>query len=120
MEDVKPIAMEVSVVSEEKSVLVDSALNFLREAGEPTFSLEEEKALVRKVDWMLMPLLAAVYFLQFVDKNLSTCLHQRAARTLTWACSQFCKHYGPRKGHAYHAAPVFRLSLGILCRIPGF
>jgi hypothetical protein len=51
---------------------VDSALVFLNNAGDTTFTEDEERRLVRKVDWMLLPLLGAVYMLQFVDKNLST------------------------------------------------
>jgi hypothetical protein len=50
---------------------VDSALVFLNNAGDVAFTEDEERRLVRKVDWMLLPLLAAVYMLQFVDKNLS-------------------------------------------------
>lgn len=54
---------------------VDSALVFLNNAGVVTFTEDEERSLVRKVDWMLLPLLAAVYMLQFVDKNLSMVSH---------------------------------------------
>lgn len=50
---------------------VDSALVFLNNASDVTFTADEERSLVRKVDWILLPLLAAVYMLQFVDKNLS-------------------------------------------------
>lgn len=50
---------------------VDSAFIFLNNAGVASFTEDEERILVRKVDWMLLPLLAAVYMLQFVDKNLS-------------------------------------------------
>lgn len=50
---------------------VDSALVFLNNAGDVAFTEDEERSLVRKVDWMLLPLLVAVYMLQFVDKNLS-------------------------------------------------
>ncbi|PON30922.1 major facilitator superfamily transporter [Trichoderma gamsii] len=49
---------------------VDSALVFLNNASDVTFTEDEDRSLVRKVDWMLLPLLAAVYMLQFVDKNL--------------------------------------------------
>ncbi|KAL7928218.1 major facilitator superfamily domain-containing protein [Trichoderma chlorosporum] len=59
IEPEKPIAREVSNIAEEKPVLADSALRFLH-----------EKNLLRTIDWMIMPLLAAVYFLQFPDKNL--------------------------------------------------
>lgn len=66
----KPIADEVSNVTTLKSSGVDSALTFLRDTGEISFTLEEEETLISKIDWILMPPLAAVYFLQFLDKNL--------------------------------------------------
>lgn len=68
----KPHASELSVVQEEtkEPAQVDSALRFLHEAGPATHTAEEEKALLRKVDWMIMPLASAVYFLQFMDKNI--------------------------------------------------
>ena len=71
-EVIKPAATEVAVVLQEKPALVDSALNFLHETAVTTYTAEEEKALIRKIDWMIMPLMGAVYFLQFIDKNLST------------------------------------------------
>lgn len=69
---VKPQISELSVVQEEtkKPAQVDSALRFLHEAGTATHTPEEENALVRKIDWMIMPLASAVYFLQFMDKNI--------------------------------------------------
>jgi hypothetical protein len=68
----KPVTMEVSNLSIEKTpALVDSAHSFLVDAGEVDYNASEEKALIRKVDALLMPFLAAVYFLQFLDKNLS-------------------------------------------------
>jgi sugar phosphate permease len=50
---------------------VDEALNFLRQEGETyTFTAEDEKKLVRKIDWMIMPLMWSCYFLQYLDKTL--------------------------------------------------
>jgi len=49
----------------------DEALRFLRnqhEVGELT--LEDEKRLVRKIDWMIMPLMWSCYCLQYLDKTL--------------------------------------------------
>ncbi|KAL7796320.1 major facilitator superfamily domain-containing protein [Trichoderma afarasin] len=70
IETEKPIVREVFKIAEEKPAFADSALSFLHEVGETTFTEDEEKKLVRVVDWMILPLLAAVYFLQFLDKNL--------------------------------------------------
>lgn len=60
----------------EKRVLnsrdVDEALNFLESHGH-TLNFEDvnEKKLMRRVDWMLMPLMFGCYFLQYSDKTLS-------------------------------------------------
>lgn len=70
-EAVKAEATHVPVVVKEKGATVDSALKFLHEANVTTTSAEDEKALVRKIDWMIMPLMSAVYLMQFIDKNLS-------------------------------------------------
>ncbi|KEF57192.1 uncharacterized protein A1O9_07382 [Exophiala aquamarina CBS 119918] len=69
-EDVKAAAKHIPVVDGEKVGTVDSALTFLHSATVTMTSTEEEKRLVRKVDWMIMPLLSAVYLMQFIDKNL--------------------------------------------------
>ncbi|KAF2727863.1 allantoin permease [Polyplosphaeria fusca] len=49
----------------------DEALDFLKShhhVGELT--PDEEKKLVRKIDWMIMPLMWGCYFLQYLDKTL--------------------------------------------------
>ncbi|KAK5051549.1 hypothetical protein LTR84_003201 [Exophiala bonariae] len=50
---------------------VDEALQFLH-AHAATAQLTEinEKKLMRKVDWMIMPLMFSVYYLQYTDKTL--------------------------------------------------
>lgn len=59
---------------------VDEALQFLH-ANAATAHLTDidEKRLMRKVDWMIMPLMFAVYYLQYTDKTL---------RMLPWYCSE--------------------------------
>ena len=50
---------------------VDDALPFLQSHGHVTLlNEEEENILVRKIDWMILPLLSVVAFLQFLDKSL--------------------------------------------------
>ena len=52
---------------------VDDALHFLRSQDESRAAdlpEVEEEALVRKIDWMLMPLMALVYNLQYLDKTI--------------------------------------------------
>ncbi|GME46979.1 allantoin permease [Neofusicoccum parvum] len=49
----------------------DAALEFLRTEGATGEILEvDEKALVRKIDWMIMPLMFGCYCLQYLDKTL--------------------------------------------------
>ncbi|PSN69374.1 MFS general substrate transporter [Corynespora cassiicola Philippines] len=49
----------------------DQALQFLRqnETGEEA-SIVNENELVKKVDWMIVPIMFACYFLQYLDKSL--------------------------------------------------
>lgn len=49
----------------------DAALRFLRaHLAEDEAQAVDEKALVRKIDWMIMPLMFGCYFLQYLDKTL--------------------------------------------------
>lgn len=51
----------------------DKALEFLRfneESEEGTVIAVDEKTLVRKIDWMIVPIMFACYFLQYLDKSL--------------------------------------------------
>ena len=50
----------------------DAALDFLRSEDLAEISEVNEKALVRKIDWMIMPLMWAAYNQQYLDKVLST------------------------------------------------
>jgi len=49
----------------------DAALEFLRTEDIAVITEVDEKALVRKIDWMIMPLMWAAYNLQYLDKVLS-------------------------------------------------
>lgn len=49
----------------------DAALEFLHTEGVAVITEVNEKALVRKIDWMIMPLMWAAYNLQYLDKVLS-------------------------------------------------
>ncbi|GAB7356406.1 hypothetical protein MBLNU459_g7180t1 [Dothideomycetes sp. NU459] len=49
----------------------DAALDFLRsEGGAEQMSAEDERRLVRKIDWMIMPLMWCCYCAQYLDKTL--------------------------------------------------
>ncbi|TQV92020.1 allantoate permease [Cordyceps javanica] len=50
---------------------VDEALKFLSgEENIPHMSESDEKRLLRKIDWHIMPLITCCYFLQYLDKTL--------------------------------------------------
>jgi hypothetical protein len=49
----------------------DAALAFLNREEVIEFTPEQERKLVRKIDWMVVPLMWSCYFLQYLDKTLS-------------------------------------------------
>jgi hypothetical protein len=51
---------------------VDNALSFLRRNNQLNYALseDEEMRLVKKIDWMLMPLMVAIYTIQYLDKTI--------------------------------------------------
>ena len=65
-----------SEISPRISSQVDDALRFLRDQPDKEQlihpSPQAEKELVKKIDWMLMPLMAAMYNLQYLDKTIRT------------------------------------------------
>jgi hypothetical protein len=52
-------------------VSVDAALQYLRNEGGIDDAQINEKALLRKIDMMVLPLMLGVYIAQFLDKSLS-------------------------------------------------
>ena len=50
----------------------DAALEYLvqEREGTATMTSEDEKKLVRKIDWMIVPLMFCCYNMQFLDKTL--------------------------------------------------
>lgn len=61
----------------------DEALRFLKnqhDVGELT--AEEEKKLLRKIDWMIMPLMWSCYCLQYLDKTLG--MKDIDTSTMSW------------------------------------
>jgi protein gp37 len=67
------VADRISIGDEKIAIRqVDAALQFLRQE-EPVGQLDEiaEKKLLRKIDWLIMPLLFGCYLFQYMDKSLS-------------------------------------------------
>ncbi len=59
----------------ENLVDVDAALEYLNNEGTTVMTAVDEKRLVRKIDWMIIPLMWCCYNLQYLDKILSPLLH---------------------------------------------
>jgi hypothetical protein len=62
--------IEAKKFSPAASTEADAALGFLASEGTAAFTEIDEKKLVRKIDWMIVPLTWAIYFLQYQDKIL--------------------------------------------------
>ena len=63
---------------------VDAALGFLRANAASGQAVDiNEKKLMRKVDWMIMPLMFACYYLQYTDKTLRKCRDDKDGSVLT-------------------------------------
>ncbi|KAF4265404.1 hypothetical protein KXW98_006110 [Aspergillus fumigatus] len=62
---------EAKKLSSAASTEADAALGFLASEGTAAFTEIVEEKLVRKIDWTIVPLMWAIYFLQYQDKFLS-------------------------------------------------
>ncbi|KAI7348502.1 major facilitator superfamily transporter [Hortaea werneckii] len=69
---VQPTGEPEDIIGEVRDVKkADAALDFLRSEGNVRPMLpEDEKKLLRKIDWMVMPLMWCCYCLQYLDKTL--------------------------------------------------
>lgn len=66
-------SIDLDVKNGLKTGKVDAALEFLHGENSAVAIEVDEKTLVRKIDWMIMPLMWAAYNLQYLDKVLSRC-----------------------------------------------
>lgn len=66
-------ASDVDDLGTEKAAYkdVDKALEFLKhnETGDE-HTIVDERKLVTRIDWMIVPIMLACYFLQYLDKSL--------------------------------------------------
>ncbi|GAB7364662.1 hypothetical protein MBLNU230_g5464t1 [Neophaeotheca triangularis] len=85
----------------------DKALDFLRgEAGEGEGEYIDEKKLVRKIDFMIMPLMFCCYLLQYLDKSL---LNYAAVMNIREDLDLTTEQYGNLSLLFYVAFLVFEL-----------
>ena len=78
----------------------DKALEFLRineEGEEGTVVSIDEKTLVKKIDWMIVPIMFACYFLQYLDKSLREFDHTLAYGYLLTCHSELCGSHGHQR-----------------------
>ena len=98
---------------------VDVALRFLKgEASEGEASLADEKKLLRKIDWMIVPIMWLIYNLQYLDKTLSRHLvppQPDELRLLTaWPPSQLRRRDGTLQRCRHQREPVLESRMGLL------
>ncbi|RMZ30757.1 hypothetical protein D0859_05156 [Hortaea werneckii] len=69
---IQPTGEPEDIIGEVRDVKnADAALDFLRSEGNVRPMMpEDEKKLLRKIDWMVMPLMWCCYCLQYLDKTL--------------------------------------------------
>jgi len=75
----------------------DKALEFLRvneDGEEGTVVSIDEKILVKKIDWMIVPIMFACYFLQYLDKSLRKIDHILTYDLLPTYHSELCSSHG--------------------------
>lgn len=69
--------MSATEKSQDKTLVtsrdVDEALRFLNDVSVGEAGEVDEAKLMRRVDWMLMPLMFCCYYLQYCDKTLRMC-----------------------------------------------
>lgn len=68
----RPIEQPILDTNEKLAIHeVDGALAFLQNEADASITELDQKRLVRKIDFRIMPLLFGVYVLQYIDKSLS-------------------------------------------------
>lgn len=105
----------------------DSALEFLRNAHNVgALTPEGERRLLRKIDWMIMPLMWCCYCLQYLDKTLGTSLlyftnirlmYPFCFVLLTPHCSQLRSGNGLVRRRKYNNKPILEPSPILLCLV---
>ena len=55
--------------AENRNILREKAAEFLAAHGHVTYSYDEEKRVLRKINWRVLPMLLGSYFFQQLDKS---------------------------------------------------
>lgn len=100
----------------------DEALDFLRkeEVGDELQYVDEKK-LLHKIDFMVMPLMFFCYLLQYLDKSLCEFRPRvRSSSTDETRSSELCLRDGPPRRHRHQHEPVCQFIAVVLCGVPDF
>lgn len=113
--DIAPASVEKGIVS---PIGADAALDFLQQRlGEDGAPVEvNEKSLLRKIDFRIVPLMWCCYFLQYLDKvGLPSSTALRSADNQD--SHQLCQCHGSTARHAHNSLAVLLSRLGLLCQL---
>lgn len=89
-------------------------------SGEFTWTPEEEKALVRKIDLFLLPTIWLMYLLSYMDRTKYVTHDEYGCSSLTGSQHWQCKDCWYGNGFAPHVRPILYLSgrfLRHICRL---
>lgn len=62
-------APPVTEQAERQNVLSEKAAEFLAAHGHVTYTYEEEKGVLKQINWRVLPILLGSYFFQQLDKS---------------------------------------------------
>lgn len=95
MANQEPEVAHAYTMSEDKKLSIEQTADVL--AVEATSTAEEERAVVRKIDMVILPLMCFVFFLQYLDKQS---LSYAAVRNET-RCSSLGHHADRNRSSAF-------------------
>lgn len=56
-------------LSERRNILSEKAAEFLAAHGHVTYTYEDEKGVLKRINWRVLPILLGSYFFQQLDKS---------------------------------------------------
>ena len=116
--DISPSEVQNGTVSDHGA---DAALSFLRqqfEDDENGIVNIQEKKLVWKIDFMIMPLMWCCYFLQYLDKTLINYVSSSCISVLYEPDNALGKRHGSSSRHKHHTIPILAARSCVLRQLP--
>jgi hypothetical protein len=91
----------VAFIADDSTTIADGELS--REAALTALTTEEEKKLLRKVDWRLIPLLCMLYLVKKLDESNVSCIELGLGEAKTHINSGFqCTNHEQRNESKHH------------------